>query len=303
MRALAILGPAADERALAPFRLPGVEVTVRNATASGVQSKPEVGLGGCFDAALVFGGDGTVHHQLASLRESQVPLLAVATGSGNDFAQALGLPAPAAALSAWRRFVAGELAPRSIDLGQVTPLEQPERATLFCCVAGAGLDAVANRRANSMPAWLRGNGGYLLAAASAILTRRLFRAQITATTAAGEPVLELNDPAVLVALANAPAYGGGLRIAPGAKLDDGRFDVIYVHRAGRLRLLRVAPSVLTGEHLRLKEVAFARATSITLATDPPRDLYADGEFACRTPLRIDVLPRALRVIAPLAPSC
>jgi diacylglycerol kinase (ATP) len=296
MRALAILGPAAGERALAPFRLPGVELAVGTTTESGAPPCPADAERGSFDAALVFGGDGTVHHQLAALRTSQMPLLVVPTGSGNDFAQALGLATPTAALAAWKRFVAGELAARNIDLGQITPLEQPTAPTLFCCVAGAGLDATANRRANAMPAGLRARGGYLLAAVSAILTRRLFRAQLTATAITGEPVLELNDPAVLVAIANAPAYGGGLRIAPGAKLDDGRLDVIYVHRAGRLRLLRVAPTVLTGEHVGLKEVAFVRAAAVTLTTDPPRDLYADGEFAARTPLRIDVLPKALRVI-------
>ncbi len=283
MRALAILGPAATPRAVDAFRLPGADVVMADQVSAA-------------DAALIFGGDGTVHHHLAALRATQTPLLVVPTGSGNDFAQSLGIGSPQSALVAWRGFADGKCAPRAIDLGQITVSDG--RTVLFCCVAGLGLDAVANRRANAMPPWLRGHGGYLLAAASAILTREVFRAKIMVAAATGELILELDDPAVLVAIANAPAYGGGMRIAPGAKLDDGRLDVIYVHRAGRTRLLRVAPSVFTGEHLRLKEVAFARGTSITLETDPPRDLYADGEFICGTPLRIDVLPAALKVISP-----
>ncbi len=284
MRALAILGPGAGPRDLEPFRVAGAELVSADAVTSA-------------DAALVFGGDGTVHRHLAALRDTQTPLLVVPTGSGNDFANALGLASVTRALAVWRQFVAGQGSVRSIDLGLITPLRDAAEPQLFCCVAGAGLDAAANRRANAMPAGLRRRGGYHLAAASAILTRQLFRAKLTAQTAAGETTLELDDPAVLVAIANAPAYGGGFRIAPAAKLDDARFDVIYVHRAGRLRLFRVAPLVLTGEHLRLPEVAFARAATVTLETDPPRDLYADGEFIARTPLRFDVLPRALRVIA------
>src|SRR5205085_11920925 len=119
------------------------------------------------DAALVFGGDGTVHRHLPELHATQTPLLVVPSGSGNDFARALGLRSRADALAAWRKFLAGEVRPRAIDLGVVTSAAQPDATHLFCCVGGAGLDAEANRLANAMPRWLRARGGYLLAVALA----------------------------------------------------------------------------------------------------------------------------------------
>src|SRR5947209_16893671 len=96
MRAIALLGPAAAARDIAPFRLESVDLSPADEVAP-------------VDAALVFGGDGTVHRHLARLRATQTPLLVVPTGSGNDFAHALGLRSPASALAVWRKFVAGEV--------------------------------------------------------------------------------------------------------------------------------------------------------------------------------------------------
>jgi diacylglycerol kinase (ATP) len=98
--------------------------------------------------------------------------------------------------------------------------------------------------------------------------------------------------------ANAPAYGDGLLIAPGAKLDDGRLDLVYARRMSRLRLLRVAPTVLRGTHIGLSEVWFARGPEVRIESDPPRLIYADGEPICETPVKVSVVPKALRVISP-----
>src|SRR4051812_4728734 len=128
MRAIAILGPEGTERDVAPFRLSGVDVAIAERVTRA-------------DAALVFGGDGSVHRHLAALRETQVPLLVVPSGSGNDFARALGLRTPAQALEAWKAFVAGTLAPRAIDLGVILPISAGELATS----AQARSDATAAR--------------------------------------------------------------------------------------------------------------------------------------------------------------
>ncbi len=322
MRAIALLGPDVAEREVEPFRVTGVEVEVAPAVVPA-------------DAALVFGGDGTMHRHLPELRRLQIPVLAVPAGSGNDFAHALGLRAVADALAAWRAFVAGKGSVRSIDLGVIeavssggafagedagapktapatfaedagdpknvgagapNPAGHGAQTHLFCCVGGAGLDADANRRANRMPRWLRRHGGYMLAAALAILGKHPAHTRAFAATPAGEPLLDADEEAEMIAFANAPTYGDGLLIAPGAKLDDGKLDIVYVRRASRLRLLRVAPRILSGRHIELPEVWFARAAELTLECDPPRPIYADGEYCGDTPARITVLPKALRVI-------
>ena len=301
MRAVALLGLASTEKDVAVFRLPGVDIAI--------SQRPEP-----VDAALIFGGDGTMHRHLDALHAQQVPALVVPTGSGNDFAHALGIRSVAEALGAWKKFVAGQGSVRHIDLGCIEPWQMangkadlspaaPSRDTanvrhLFCCVGGVGLDAEANRHANSMPRWLRSRGGYMLAAAMAIVGKRRTHMRALATSIAGEPLLDADELAEMVVFANASSYGDGLMIAPGAKLDDGKLDLIYVRRASRLRLLQIAPTVLRGTHIRLPEVWFARAAEARVESDPPRMIYADGEPICRTPVKVSVVSQGLRVVVP-----
>jgi diacylglycerol kinase (ATP) len=131
------------------------------------------------DVIVIFGGDGTIHHQLPTLVELGVPVLIVPCGSGNDFARALGLRNIRQSLSAWEKFSADGNNVRSIDLGVVRQAAKlrpvPVNATsnfndpnesrhYFCCVAGVGLDAAVARRANALPKWIRSHGGYGLTA-------------------------------------------------------------------------------------------------------------------------------------------
>src|SRR6266700_6680691 len=129
------------------------------------------------DIVVIFGGDGTIHRNISTLVELEVPILVVPCGSGNDFARALSLRGVRDSLDAWREYAAGGSNVRSIDLGvirwcesrpaQGQPTEAPPsvpRERYFCCVAGVGLDTEINRRANAMPRWIRSHGGYSLCA-------------------------------------------------------------------------------------------------------------------------------------------
>ena len=257
-------------------------------------------------AALIFGGDGTIHRHLRPLIENKIPLLPVPVGSGNDFAHALGINSVQDAVSAWTQFCSAASNVREIDVGVIrstgvatsppaTGNSKPE--TYFCNVAGVGLDSEANRLANAMPRWVRSHGGYILSALKAILT---FPPTVVTITAESESSPRISEHAMLVAVANTPAYGNGMRIAPRAQLADGLLDVCFVRRTGRLRLLRNFPRVFRGEHLGMPEVKYFQASRLRIESERPMDLYADGEPVCGTPLEIEVVPRALRVIVPAA---
>jgi diacylglycerol kinase (ATP) len=304
MRVAAILGPQAGERDLQPFQSPGVELAP---VAGLVTNSP-------FDAALIFGGDGSVHRQLAAAIESQIPILCVPTGSGNDFARALGLATFRLALSAWQQFCAGHEKVRAVDIAEIASLpgmsnlqlgthsseltaRRSEAATensLYCCVAGAGLDSEVNRRANRLPSWLRGHGGYVLSLAPALAAFQ--PPEISVELFDSQGPRRIAGPATLVAFANAPSYGHGMRIAPRAQLDDGKLDVCFVRRTPKLRLLRLFPRVFGGAHLDLPEVCYAQCSGLTISSDPPLDIFGDGEFIARTPAEIRIRPRALRAI-------
>ena len=285
MRAAAVLGPGLDESALNKFRLPGIEITL-------LKNLPREAT---FDAALIFGGDGTVHHQLPVLAKTETPLLLVPTGSGNDFAIMLGIHSRDEALALWKNFQSGSAKIRQLDLGVIKTGDGGE--TLFCNVMGVGLDAAANRLANAWPRWLRAHGGYPLAAIAAMLSAKPQKIKVLRSSEDGEWTAWLHEPATLVAVGNAPSYGGGMRITPRALADDGKLDVCFVRKCGTLRLLRLFPRVYQGGHLNLPEIEYLLTEHVRIETESPMDIYADGEYAGRIPAEIGLLPRALRVIA------
>jgi diacylglycerol kinase (ATP) len=248
-----------------------------------------------FTAALVFGGDGTIHRHLRPLIERKIPLLPVPVGSGNDFAAALGIGTVRDALSAWQAFCSGAANVREMDVGLIRAGQKLE--TYFCNIAGLGLDSEANRLANAMPRWLRRHGGYILAALRAIVS---FRPAVVTIDNGNQAGPSIAQPAMLVAIANTTSYGGGMRIAPRAQLADGLLDVCVVRRVGRGRLLRSFPRVFRGEHLAMPEVEYFQSASLRIAAERPLEVYADGEFICQTPCEISAVPRALRVIVPSA---
>lgn len=258
------------------------------------------------DAVLVFGGDGTIHRHLPQLVALALPVMIVPAGSGNDFARALGLKRVRDSLAAWKKFCADRSNVHAIDLGTVVELgarssgrEALRLAThYFCCAASIGLDSDVARRANELPRWLRGHGGYVLSLMPALARFAAFRMKIHTNDAAAKWTLSSDRPTMLAAFANAPLYGGGMKIAPRAKIDDGLLDVCTIEGIDAFRLFCLFPTIYSGRHLQIKEVHYLQAAAARVETEHPMDVYADGEFVCRTPVEIGVGREALKVIAP-----
>ncbi len=159
MRAAIILGLGTSPSALQQFQAGSQTSWTEGLPASSNDA----------DAVLIFGGDGTIHRHLPALVRLNLPVLVVPSGSGNDFARSLHLHSNRDSLKAWRNFESGKVQPRAIDLGVIRPAASPETERYFCGVAGCGLDSITARRANQMPRWLRGHGGYALALLPALL--------------------------------------------------------------------------------------------------------------------------------------
>jgi len=175
-------------------------------------------------------------------------------------------------------------------------------------VAGVGLDGEVTRRANRLPRWLRAHGGYVLSLAPTIFTFAPLPIKILSLADGNEPrddqswTSRSDRPTLLAAFANTPLYGGGMKIAPRAKMDDGLLDVCVVGAVERLRLLRLFPTVYGGRHLSIPEVEYFQAAGVRVETNHPLGVYADGEYVCRTPVEIGVHRAALKVVAPPAPQ-
>ena len=279
MRALAILGPAAQDKDL--DLLKSIGLAVEHWDISDSQSVA--------DLAIVLGGDGTIHRFLPQLLKAKVPVLLVPHGSGNDLARALSISSTQNAVEVARNFIAGKAMLREIDVGII--VNKYGHETPFCCVGGVGLDATAAEFANHMPRWLRGNGGYLLGMARALLQAPALRLRICADGR------EITQQSCLFSFANTPSFGGGLRIAPDANLNDGALNCVMVRKMGRLKLIPSAIALLRTRHLELKEVSSFPAERIRIETDPPTWVYADGEPVCQTPIDVRIIPRALRLLS------
>jgi len=246
------------------------------------------------DAILIFGGDGTIHRHLGDLVSLRLPVLVVPRGSGNDFARSLDIANLTQAAVAWKQFVTSRNNVRTVDLGVITPSgPDTEQKRYFSCVAGVGLGTATARIANQLPRWLRGNGGYALSLPVALARFTAPQVDLRVNGQSHSSV-----PRVLAAFANTPWYGGGMHIAPRANMADGLLDACVVGAMSKLKLLRLFPSVYSGNHLKFKEVEYFQAARFELAAQPRVDVYADGEFVCQTPVEISVAHGALRVIVP-----
>lgn len=256
------------------------------------------------DAILIFGGDGTVHRHLAQLVKLQLPVLVVPCGSGNDFARALGLRSVRDSLVALRRFESGSGNLRRIDLGVIAaaPSHAGEAPAphhdFFCCVGGVGLDAEVARRANQLPRWLRGHGGYVVSLPPALFNFAPFPMKISLPSPEypQQFVEHSAKPTVLVAFANAPAYGGGMAIAPRARMNDGLLDVCLIREIDKFKLFCLFPTVYFGRHLSMPEVEYFQGDRLRIEAEKPLDVYADGEYICRTPIEVTIAAGALPVV-------
>jgi diacylglycerol kinase (ATP) len=303
MRVAAILGLGCSAKNLVPFQ---TEAAAREIIdwRIGMPAADQV------DVILLFGGDGTIHRHLGQLVKLGLPVLVVPAGSGNDFAHALGLGRVRDSLAAWRRFCAGQDNLRTIDLGVILPLgadaggapstnSQGRSAPhYFCSVAGLGLDAAVARRANELPRWVRGHGGYALTLVPTIFRFAAFPMKISIADKGAVWTTRSDRPTILAAFANTSTYGGGMKIAPRARMDDALLDVCVIGGVDPFKLACLFPTVYFGRHLGVREVEYFQAARVRVETEAPLDVYADGEFVCRTPLEVAVERGVLRVVVP-----
>lgn len=235
---------------------------------------------------IAAGGDGTFHHLAIGLAESDCALAMIPVGRGNDLATTLEIPSrvPAAIEMA----IHGST--RAIDLGRIGDL-------YFTVQCGVGFDSEVATFANDRTRWLQ---GALVYPYSALRTILRFKAPLLRVETERE-VFE--ERAMLVVAANCPRFGGGMKIAPGASLDDGLLDLVIVKEVSRRQFLRVFPKVYRGTHLSHPAVKVVRTAHARLSIDPETSIYGDGEVLQSLhlePIEIGVEPRALRVVAPPA---
>jgi diacylglycerol kinase (ATP) len=171
---------------------------------------------------------------------------------------------------------------RAVDLGRAD-------GRWFAGVLGSGFDSMVNERANRM-SWPTGRSRYNLAILAEL---RVFRPVPFVLELDGE---RWETEAMLVAVGNGSSYGGGMRVCPDARLDDGLLDVTVLGPISKPEFLRVFPSVYKGTHVHHRAVTVRRARTVVLSS-PGVTAYADGERVAALPVRCDAVPAALQVFS------
>ncbi len=234
------------------------------------------------DRILVAGGDGTLHHAIRGLAGSECALGIIPWGTGNDLAGALGVAREAG--RAIERAV--RAAPRRIDLGRAGPVP-------FAGAAGIGVvgDVLEFLEARSR----RWRGSWLYPYALLRTLRAFVPPRVRIEFEGGG----YEGKVMLAVLANSPRFGGGMRIAPDARLDDGLLSLVVVEAMPALRLLALFPRVYRGRHVGHPAVKTFRVRGATLYCDRHAKVYGDGEYLLESGpagARIEIWPGALRVV-------
>ena len=260
-------------------------------TAKDLEQRARVAIGHGRRFLLAMGGDGTFQGLANAAYGSDVVLGVVPAGGGNDFAAALGIPRdPVAAV---RVMLYGQ--PRSVDLLRARTSDGCER--MYVGGGGLGLDGEISRYAAGVYRRLPGRWRYLVSAVRAWLefTPLSVRAEFPGSEGAS-----IEACVLLAGVLNASRYGAGLRVAPAAKINDGWLNLSFVRKLSAMEVLRLLPRLLKDGTLPESYLQQRQARRVVLRADRPCFFQGDGEILGPAPVEIEVLPGALKVLAPAA---
>lgn len=242
-----------------------------------------------YGTAAAVGGDGTVNEVLNGLmripREDRPALALLPTGSGNDYRRTLGISTELA--TAVRQLIGGVRATR--DVGLVNE-------TYFANSVAVGLDARVTAKAIELKATTGWSGIALYLRALMSVMLRSYHSHQLRVSFDGGPTVERD--VLLIAATNGPTYGGGFRITPHARADDGVLDTCVIDRVSLPGALARFPFVVAGRHGWMRPVTLERHSSLLIVSSVPVESQIDGEVTLASTYQISVLPDALDVIVP-----
>ena len=224
---------------------------------------------GGYDRVAICGGDGTLHLAIREFDLGRGTLALIPSGSGDDFARVNGIPRDLKAASE----VAVRGQAREVDVATANGLR-------YAGVAGVGFDSEVARYANAHVK------NYTYAILRVLPSFKPLRMKIDGR----------DEEIMFAAFGNSPQYGGGIRIAPTAVLDDGQLDACIVHRATKLQLITTLPLAYTGKHVRKSFVEMRRAPHFVVESEARLDVFADGEPLTTTPVRFAIASEKLKIV-------
>jgi YegS/Rv2252/BmrU family lipid kinase len=244
------------------------------------------------DASLLVavGGDGTVNEIVNGIAGLDVELAVIPRGTGWDFVRTYGIPRKLEGAVE----VALRGRTRELDLGraQYTGWDGRPGESLFANVASAGMSGAIAKRANETSKALGGKVSY--AWATVAVFSRWRNGEVTVRVDGEVHHGRMHD----VIVANGRFLGGGMKMLPAAEPDDGRFDVLLIGDLTKRDLLLTLPKTYRGTHLPHPKATLLRGAVVEIESPEPLPVQLDGEQPGTTPVRFELVPRALRLRVP-----
>ena len=247
-----------------------------------------------YDMVVAMGGDGTAHEVMNGLMQvppEKRPVMAVVPiGSGNDFAYSIGMTQKSSHALA-HILKAENIQP--VDIGLMT--DENGRSEFFDNTLGIGFDAVVTIRSHKLPIVK----GFLMYLTAVIQTIILNHNPMTMKVETDTETWE--DKVIMLTLCNGPREGGGFMLAPEAKNNDGKMETVAVTSVSRTTMFRLVPEFMNGTHMRFKQVRIGGFKKLSLTSDRPMYIHADGEIFTSfgsnlKKAEFEILPNALRVV-------
>lgn len=251
---------------------------------------------------IACGGDGTISEVangiLISGKDAELGLLP--SGTGGDFRKTVGVPRRARDAAEILRTGRS----RRIDVGRVifTTTRGEQETRYFLGVASFGMTAeVIERVKQRNPEWLPFKGPKWLSGRLSFgmsMLQTAIQSKATRVVVQTDEQPEQHLTLVALCIANARYFGGGMKIAPDAKLNDGRFDVVSVGDLGAFKIFSNAPRLYLGAHLGMQQVGHALAAKVQARAAVQTEevsIEVDGELPGRLPATFQIVPGALRV--------
>jgi diacylglycerol kinase (ATP) len=277
----------------AAFQAAGIQydLTITNKPLVGTETARTAVLGGEYDAIVAAGGDGTISEVVNGLVQAnpKLPTISfgiVPIGSANDFSKMVGLPGDISA--AVQVIAANHIRP--VDVGQI---QLPDRIHYFnnnSAVAMEPMIALEHIKIQRISGELR----YYVALLKGIIKMKAWQMQLTWDDGSYE------GPTYLLSLCNSPRTGGFM-MAPGALVDDGRFDFVLAPEMSKGTVVALLLRLFKGTHIDHPKVTFKRTSRLTITSQPGTPIHADGEILATavSSITYQALPGKLSLLSPI----
>lgn len=247
-----------------------------------------------YEMIVAVGGDGTVNEVVNGFFDAGAPINPDAVlgvlprGTGCDFVKTLGIAKDASAAS---RTLRGHKVKRC-DLGHFTCSDDRGNTIdrYFVNIADFGIGGETVRRVNRTTKAFGGFASFLYGAVGTLLTYRSKKVKVQIDESYVNELLINN-----IVVANGQYFGGGMWVAPNAKIDDGLFDILIVKHMSRLQSLSNIPKLYKGTHVHHPNVEYVRGKTIVAESSEVVLLDVEGEQIGRLPARFDIIPSSINV--------